>query len=149
MKTKLDEELIRAINRYDTEKVLEYIALGADVNIKGQHEITALHIAAIRGNSAAAENILNKGALIDALDQNKSTPLLYAFKAGEAVVASILIKNGADLDLENNEGISARKISQSHGCSSRLLDAIAGKEVLSFQEMVIRQRKASAQQSKS
>ena len=71
-----------------------------------------LHIAAIHGNGEVIEFILNNHGATNALllnnrDNLGNTPLHYAVEHGHRKVFELLLNSGADIQLENNEGMSA------------------------------------------
>lgn len=54
--------------------------------------------AAKRGDTAAVESLLQQGATIEAIDQNKETPLILVASAGHADTVKMLLNHGANVD---------------------------------------------------
>src|SRR5665213_1327600 len=70
----------------------------ADVNAKGDYGYTALHWAAYQGYAPVAQILLERGALVDPVEETGSTPLLLASQRGYADVCAVLIAHGADVN---------------------------------------------------
>lgn len=68
---------------------------------------TALHLVAQRGSIDHIKSLLLAGADINALDQNKNTPLIYAINAGNINNARALMSFGANEMILNNYNQSA------------------------------------------
>lgn len=100
----------------DVDRVLELIAQGADVNTADQaggH--TALHSAAQGQHAETAQALLSAGAQVDARDRFGKTPLsvaLFNVRNRDGEVIRVLLASGADPDLENNHGISPRRLAE-------------------------------------
>ena len=67
-----------------------------------------LRAAAAAGRTAEVERLLERGAPIDAVDDDGETALMKSVQAERPAVAALLRRRGADLDLRNNAGVSAR-----------------------------------------
>jgi ankyrin repeat protein len=70
---------------------------------------TALHIAAVSGQTKAASFLLENGAEVSAMaaDQFGGTPLHWATVAGQFEIAELLIKAGADVNGGDRNGATA------------------------------------------
>lgn len=82
--------------------------LRADVNFKGDNGWTALHFAALNGNSAVTDLLLLHEAEIEAETSLKFTPLIIACQKGHKEIVQKLITSGADInsaDLYNNTSL--------------------------------------------
>jgi truncated hemoglobin YjbI len=80
---------------------------GADVNARdGAKRCTALHMAARRGNVAAAAAFLELGADIDPADILGETPLRRAVNCNKVEVARLLIDKGADPRSRGSKGLT-------------------------------------------
>lgn len=66
--------------------------------------LTRLHIAAMRGDAAAAEDAIENGGDVDAEDSAKWTPLHWAAVRGNLDVISVLVKNRANLNPRDGKG---------------------------------------------
>ena len=85
----------------------QLIQRGAEVNKTGW---TPLHYAASRAETdsvAMARLLLEHHAYIDAESPNRSTPLMLAAMYGHADVARLLLEEGADPSLRNEQGLTA------------------------------------------
>lgn len=76
-----------------------------DVNKKDK--MTALHFAASGKQVEIAKFLIEKGANVNAKDRYGNGPLFRAGNCEE--IGVLLMKNGADPDMENNSGICPRK----------------------------------------
>jgi ankyrin repeat protein len=68
------------------------------------YEITPLHVAAARGDTAEVESLLAAGADIDARTTDGPTALYLAVQMGYSEAAELLIANGADIEAETLYG---------------------------------------------
>ena len=74
------------------EAVTQHLAAGADVNAKGNGELTPLHEATRGGRKGIAELLIAKGADVNAKDWRGRTPLDFAKRQPE--IADLLRKHG-------------------------------------------------------
>lgn len=77
---------------------------GADINKTGW---TPLHYAASSGQVAMLGWLLENHAYIDAQSPNGTTPLMMAAMYGTQDAVELLLKQGADASLTNQQGLSA------------------------------------------
>ena len=83
------------------------IRRGAEVNKPGW---TPLHYAATRSEDDSVQMVrllLEHYAYIDAESPNRSTPLMMAAKYGHRDVVRLLLEEGADASLRNEQGLTA------------------------------------------
>lgn len=80
------------------------IERGADVNKTGW---TPLHYAATKGHISIIKLLLTHYAYIDAESPNKTTPLMMAAMYGTFEAVKLLIEEGADVSLKNEQGLTA------------------------------------------
>ncbi|XP_031557765.1 uncharacterized protein LOC116294318 [Actinia tenebrosa] len=98
------------------EVVKELLQNGADPLIqKTSSKITALHVAAIGGNTAVMEYLLSYGAKIEALDSSYMTPLHGAAASNQASALKFLLDKGAKVDALNISGLTAFLFSVKQG----------------------------------
>ena len=65
--------------------------------------LTAFYFAVLRGNYSVAEYLLDHGAKIDVMDDNRITPLLFCSSYGLCNNAKFLIEHGADLEARDKK----------------------------------------------
>ena len=65
-----------------------------------------LHQAAVTAQSAMCELLLDRGAQVDSLDEDRNTPLHYAAASGSAASVKALLRGGAQVDLEQAQGLT-------------------------------------------
>jgi ankyrin repeat protein len=77
------------------------------VNAQSNEGETPLHHAVRARNRRAIELLVSRRAVLDLPNQDGDTPLLLALKLGYDEIAAMLIKNGADTNVRNKQGLSA------------------------------------------
>jgi uncharacterized protein len=75
---------------------------------------TALHYAAAVGNNPIVQLLLEHHAYIDAESPNKTTPIMMAARGGHILTVKLLLDEGADLTLKNDQGMSALDFARKH-----------------------------------
>ena len=100
-----DTALMVAAYKGDRDTVAALLAKGAEPNRPGW---TALHYAATSGNIEIVRMLLEKSAYIDAESPNRTTPLMMAAGAGHTAVVKLLVEEGADQSVKNEQGRTAR-----------------------------------------
>ncbi|XP_040600814.1 POTE ankyrin domain family member A-like isoform X2 [Mesocricetus auratus] len=88
--------LIKAAQCRQTECLGILLKHGADPNITDCHDNTALHYAVYNGDIETAAKLLEYKANMEAINENKITPLLLALKQNKEKMAEFLINNGAN-----------------------------------------------------
>lgn len=117
--------LHRAAWNGDMPTVVAELEKGVDPNIRDDLERTPLHLACYKGRisttpveervvgqpdpgnyytSEMVEYMIEKGADVNAVDKDNSTPLMEAIPNGHKEIVDILIKAGAKVDVENRHG---------------------------------------------
>lgn len=81
----------------DGEILFENLYYGKGINLKQFDGKTALHMAVILRSSENVRFILEKGGLIEEVDDEGRTPLSHAIESENAEVVKILTENGADI----------------------------------------------------
>ena len=103
----LDRALFDACQKGQLEAVKDLLAKGADVNVKGDHGITALIKAISLGHLEVAKELLAHGVDVDATNSNDETALLHASQRGHLEVVKALLAAGADANAKGNIGGTA------------------------------------------
>lgn len=80
------------------------LSLDAQVNRVGW---TALHYASTVGANDIVKLLLDASAYIDAESPNLTTPLMMAARGGHILTVKLLLDEGADATLKNDQGLSA------------------------------------------
>ncbi len=75
---------------------------------------TFLHYASRLGSVEYVETFIGKGAPVNAVNIYGYTPLMEAAVRGYSTIVRILIKNGARIDLKDNNGKTALKMAESN-----------------------------------
>ena len=101
-----DFELIMAANDGDTNKLLAFLEIGADVNTITYDGVTPLMFAAQNDHLRSVEILIDSGALVNQQPFNMIDALLGACIAGHVVIADTLILNGAKVNTHNMNGVT-------------------------------------------
>lgn len=85
--------------------VLELLARGANVLLANKENVTPLFFAVMHNNILVTQALLDRGANIHRLDENKkNSALAIAAMNGNAAMVKLLIANGADVNHRNKNG---------------------------------------------
>ena len=85
------ESIHRAAETGNIEAVKQHLAAGTDVNVKGGFaDGTPLHYAAANGHKEIAELLIEKGADLNAKDEDGGTPLDVAIQFKELEIADLI-----------------------------------------------------------
>ncbi|GAB1299423.1 POTE ankyrin domain family member 2 [Apodemus speciosus] len=68
---------------------------------------TALHFACFYGHLHLVQFLLYNGCMVNALDDQKATPLMKAVQSWETKIVSVLLDNGADPNCKDSNGETA------------------------------------------
>ena len=106
-----------SINESNVEALKIILDFGGDVNTKDKNGFTPLHFAAIAYDPLSVELLLSHHADVNAQDNNGNTVISEAVfnSRGRGEVIKILQSANANLDIENNYGISARELADTIG----------------------------------
>src|SRR5690606_12677439 len=97
-----ESPLMMAALRGQQDFVDQLLKRDAAVNKTGW---TPLHYAATSGQVAIMRQLLERHAFIDAQSPNGTTPLMMAAMYGTAEAVKLLIAEGADLAMKNEQGM--------------------------------------------
>lgn len=104
-----ESPLMLAAFNGDFELARQMVQKGADVNKTGW---TPLHYAATKGHLPLIKLFIENHAYIDAESPNGSTPLMMASMYGTPEAVKLLLDEGADPLLKNQQGLSAIEFAQ-------------------------------------
>ena len=102
-----NKDLLEAVRSGNTTAITQLLKEGADVNTKGIHNVTPLHLASIHGDCNAIKLLIKNGAKLTAKNGSNKTPLYYAAMNGHLEAAKLLIEKGANVNAKNTMGESA------------------------------------------
>jgi ankyrin len=80
------------------------IELGSDVNAANQAGDTPLHLASVRGYTAAVRVLLDRGAAVNIANKSGDTPLHNAASRAYPAIIELLVQQGAELEAKNKRG---------------------------------------------
>jgi len=107
-KGKPPADIFAAALNGDLNRVQTLVAENPDlVNAQNQSGLTPLHLAAIKGQVAIAEFLLQKGADPNLAEANGDTPLHFAASYGYVEIVRSLLEHGAKVNLRNLDGKTA------------------------------------------
>ncbi|WP_067272842.1 ankyrin repeat domain-containing protein [Mitsuaria sp. 7] len=104
------ERLHRAAHEGDITEMKRLIAQGYDVNLFDDLGNTPLHEAVRADRYRVAEWLLDHGASVNANEAERigETPLCFAVQRGYPEMVALLLKRGADPDINGWMGLTAR-----------------------------------------
>jgi ankyrin repeat protein len=104
MKQHLGTDLLDLVERGERQAVEARIDQGKPVDLRGEHGVTALMVAAKVGQLDIAADLLDRGADVNAASDHGMTALFYAVSYRQAALVHLLITRGARVDVENRFG---------------------------------------------
>jgi ankyrin repeat protein len=118
-------ELATACRQQDVDRVQQLLAQRADVNAVGQYELRMqpLHYAAMSGNTAVLQLLIDNKAELESCNSNQWTALHIAAHNADDDAVNTLLNNGAQIDTCNASQIAAlhRALLAKHERTARLL----------------------------
>lgn len=90
----------------NVEEVRALLDHGAKMNIRDEHELTPLMIAAVSGKFKTAQLLIRRGADINA-ENERMTVLMEAVLWGREKICELLLENGATIDTQDRDGRTA------------------------------------------
>ncbi|CAM9615821.1 unnamed protein product, partial [Laminaria digitata] len=114
------QELHLAIFQGDTARVEHVVGRGdlATLNEADRHGQTPLHLACYKGSRVMARLLVEGGASLEAVDVN-GNGVVHAAVCDSPAVLAILIDNGADVNVANNDGLTPKRLCELY-CPPRL-----------------------------
>lgn len=119
------EAVFHASRRGELELLESLLDKGASTNFCDQYGLTALHIAAIKGNKNAVMILVEYGANLECQDSDGNTPLHLAVESGCNETVEVLINRGANINAKSKKGATPLQLSRTMGLqhiSTLLLD---------------------------
>nr|WP_233567070.1 ankyrin repeat domain-containing protein [Cohnella endophytica] len=111
----MNESLVRAAANGDTNKVMQWIKDGADINTRDENGRTPI-LAATQGNKVdSVRALIEAGADINLQDDKLDNPFLYAGAEGLLEIVKLMIDAGADPSITNRYGGTALIPASEHG----------------------------------
>ncbi|MGE6610579.1 ankyrin repeat domain-containing protein [Peribacillus sp. NPDC076916] len=111
----LNEQLIQAVARNETDRIRSLIEQGADLNTQDSEGRTATMIATYNNDVETAKILIEAGADVNIQDDMKNSPLLYAGAEGYIDILKLAIEAGADPSITNRFGGTALIPASEHG----------------------------------
>jgi ankyrin repeat protein len=111
----LNQQLIQAAGRQETELVSRLIEKGADINTQDSKGRTAAMIATYNNDVETAKTLIEAGADVNIQDNIENNPFLYAGAEGYIEILKLTIAAGADPALTNRYGGTALIPASEHG----------------------------------
>ena len=99
--SKNESPALEALSMKDNGLFEAVVALGADVNIAGRDNVSALMWACRTGNKKQVQLLLNAGADVTVYSTEDLGPLEYAVISGNAQIVDMVAKAGADVNHVN------------------------------------------------
>jgi len=97
-----------AVSAYHIDAARLLLRHGARVSLRSTSGggLMPLHQAAVTGQSAMCELLLERGAQVDSADEDSNTPLHYAAASGSVTSVGILLRNGAAVTAAQRQGLT-------------------------------------------
>ena len=99
--------LLQAVDRREAELVAKILSAKPDLEIKDGKGRTALMIATYNEDNRIAEMLISAGSNVNAQDDMRNSPFLYAGASGYLPILRMCLANGADFKIYNRYGGSA------------------------------------------
>ncbi|KOR31084.1 hypothetical protein TI04_02620, partial [Achromatium sp. WMS2] len=94
-----------AVDRGDVATIKRLIASGVGIDTPAEDGWSPLNIAALGGQTAVAEYLINAGANVNATVPNGGgRPLFIAAQGGYLAIVKLLVASGAQIDAQSNDG---------------------------------------------
>ncbi|KAK4507348.1 hypothetical protein PRZ48_001083 [Zasmidium cellare] len=97
-----------AISAYQIDAARLLLKHGARLSLRSASgtRMMPLHQAAVTGQSAMCELLLDRGAQVDCVDDDLNTPLHYGAAAGSVSSVKVLLRSGADIEARQIHGLT-------------------------------------------
>lgn len=111
----VNEQLIQAAERRDTDTVKRLIKEGANINAQDSNGRTPTMIATYNNDVVTAKILIDAGADVNIQDDMKNNPFLYAGAEGYIDILKLTIEAGADPTITNRYRGTALIPASEHG----------------------------------
>jgi ankyrin repeat protein len=102
-----NEDIIRAVNNNNVEKVSILLNKGVEPNVNDKDGYSLLVIAISNDNLEIVKKLVDKGANIDEISINGNTPLMIASYQRKTEIVKYLLEKGANKNVKNDYGMTA------------------------------------------
>lgn len=110
----LAHQSVRAVNGQFMQILIESSYGRTIKNIQSKEQKSILHLAAQSGRFMQSQLLLNNGLAVNITDSLGNTPLHDALNSHALDVAELLLANGADWRVKNNNGLNCKDILSNH-----------------------------------
>eukprot|EP00320_Phaeocystis_rex_P014307 CAMPEP_0119059994 /NCGR_PEP_ID=MMETSP1178-20130426/4011_1 /TAXON_ID=33656 /ORGANISM="unid sp, Strain CCMP2000" /LENGTH=197 /DNA_ID=CAMNT_0007041059 /DNA_START=94 /DNA_END=687 /DNA_ORIENTATION=+ len=86
---------------------------------------TALHHCAAAGHLTCANELMDRGLMVNVRDAQQSTPLHSAAGSGQLQLVVELMRRGADVGAQDLSGMTAAELAEAHG-HTQVVEALRG-----------------------
>ncbi|WP_339046401.1 ankyrin repeat domain-containing protein [Candidatus Mesenet endosymbiont of Agriotes lineatus] len=126
--TTLNKKLFMAFYKHRTQEIENLLKQGADVNAINLRGNSPLHLAVNQHCSITTiQMLLKRGAKVNALNGDGNGPLHIAASKHELLIMDELVKNGADVSIQNHSGITPLELYTNtyvqRNCGAKLIQA--------------------------
>ncbi len=105
--SKLNRELLQAVDHHDVASARRLLAKGANIETTGYNDTTPLELAASDDDLPMSQLLLQKGANAHVKDHSLGTPLTHAAYGGHTEIVRFLLKQNPDLEEKNQALLEA------------------------------------------
>lgn len=105
--TELRKKILEASASGDIARLEQFLASGADVNVRDEENDTPLIVSSRNGRSEIVKLLIAKGADVEAMNNSRATALSAAAQAGHAEIVKMLLASATNINVRNAEGCTA------------------------------------------
>lgn len=105
--SELRKKVLEAAASGNLAHLEQFLASGADVNVRDEENDTALIVGSRNGHAEIVRFLMARGADLEAANNSRTTALSAASQGGHAEVVKLLLTSGANINAKNTAGWSA------------------------------------------